>query len=72
MSKPAAQMKPLCPTCGRGETVVAIAYGYPDPRVGQQMLETGVAVGGNVPAENSPSWYCRACETSFGDVGTAA
>ena len=72
MSKPAVQMKPLCPNCGRAETVVAIAYGYPDPRLGRQVLESGVVLGGNVPVENSPSWYCQACQTSFGDVGAAA
>ena len=72
MSKAAAQMKPMCPKCGRAETVVAIAYGYPDPRLGRQTLEAGVALGGNVAAEHSPSWYCRACETSFGDVSSAA
>jgi len=72
MPKAAAQMKPLCPKCGRAEAVVAIAYGYPDPRLGRQTIEDGVVHGGNVPAEHSPSWYCRACETSFGDVSSAA
>ena len=72
MSNAAAQMKPLCPKCGRSETVVAIAYGYPDPRIGRQTLETGVALGGGIPAEHAPSWYCRACETSFGEIESAA
>jgi len=72
MAKPAAQMKPSCPKCGRAETVVAIAYGYPDPRIARQILEAGVALGGNVQAEHSPSWYCRACETSFCEISSAA
>ncbi len=72
MARPAVQRKPLCPHCGRSESVLRIAYGVPDDALRKEATDGVIVLGGYVSEYSSPAWFCRSCETSFGEMGTAA
>ncbi len=72
MARPAVQRKPLCPRCGRSESVLRIAYGVPNDALKKEAEDGMIVVGGYVSDYSSPAWFCRSCEASFGEIGAAA
>ena len=58
--------RPRCPSCGREVWVRRIVWGLLPPDAIDPL--TQVAGGCALPAEPVPTWTCRLCGDSFGDL----
>ncbi|MFC3338047.1 hypothetical protein ACFOEY_05975 [Paracandidimonas soli] len=54
----------FCPKCGRA-TVVAIAYGLPDPSAFEDAAAGTFVLGGCCLSSDNPDWQCTSCEQQF-------
>lgn len=61
------KITPSCPTCRSSEDVVEIIYGYPDESLVKSGREDFI-LGGCCICEDSPGWYCRKCQSGFGEL----
>jgi hypothetical protein len=62
---------PVCPQCGRTDSIVPIKYGKPGQDLMDEAREGKCVLGGCMVSTDSPKWHCQKCEHEWGTADVA-